>query len=725
MGISMSPAKMVVAKIVTHKDLEREVILSLEEFGLLEFIDVRQQIGIHEVAPAPGEEAALTLLDRLTTIATSLGLDTTRRTGHFTEVNERSLDDTLKQANDVLKGIEAEVLDISRDKAVAQLELQKQVNLRDVALSLEPLGISLDLIGITEFTYTVAGIVPATNLSKLEWSIKEVTDGSYAIRAVPRGKDSFVVSLTVASALQSAVDRILSALGFEQFNIPEDSEGRPEAIVANAEEAIAKAEATLSQLDARMKLIAKEWGPRVLVAWELMEIERQRIEIKKYMYFTEQAVKMWGWVPEKDAPRLEKILRERIGKPLEVTFESPDFTKVDSPTYLHNPSFMEATEDVVAAYGVPSKHDLDPTKIMWLTFPLIFGLIFADVGQGFLILLIGLFAWRADKKGQDWGSTLGYVQKGSLGLIMLGIFAMLGGFLFGSFFGSETVIEPVWPIFAHYLENGEPNLFRATHMLKLSIEVGVIQMSMGITLKLYNSLKHREYREASVALSYLWLYLGFINLLFGVSSNSINAWFNPNGSINLWIPLLGIGHGSGNNGVYPLVPISPLIFSSLCFIVPLAIMTLSSLLGGMDGFVEYLEYAIGMISHTVSYARIFALNAVHMILSGLFFQLLPPLLVIPMPHITLFGVELIPEHIMEDGHLVQPNLPLLGAIIGTFIVGFLEGLAAFMHTLRLHFVEWFSKFYHAGGIPFRPYRIQRLYTRTVTFAKPAPMISAN
>ena len=725
MGISMSPAKMVVAKIVTHKDLEREVILSLEEFGLLEFIDVRQQIGIHEVAPAPGEEAALTLLDRLTTIATSLGLDTTRRTGHFTEVNERSLDDTLKQANDVLKGIEAEVLDISRDKAVAQLELQKQVNLRDVALSLEPLGISLDLIGITEFTYTVAGIVPATNLSKLEWSIKEVTDGSYAIRAVPRGKDSFVVSLTVASALQSAVDRILSALGFEQFNIPEDSEGRPEAIVANAEEAIAKAEATLSQLDARMKLIAKEWGPRVLVAWELMEIERQRIEIKKYMYFTEQAVKMWGWVPEKDAPRLEKILRERIGKPLEVTFESPDLTKVDSPTYLHNPSFMEATEDVVAAYGVPSKHDLDPTKIMWLTFPLIFGLIFADVGQGFLILLIGLFAWRADKKGQDWGSTLGYVQKGSLGLIMLGIFAMLGGFLFGSFFGSETVIEPVWPIFAHYLENGEPNLFRATHMLKLSIEVGVIQMSMGITLKLYNSLKHREYREASVALSYLWLYLGFINLLFGVSSNSINAWFNPNGSINLWIPLLGIGHGSGNNGVYPLVPISPLIFSSLCFIVPLAIMTLSSLLGGMDGFVEYLEYAIGMISHTVSYARIFALNAVHMILSGLFFQLLPPLLVIPMPHITLFGVELIPEHIMEDGHLVQPNLPLLGAIIGTFIVGFLEGLAAFMHTLRLHFVEWFSKFYHAGGIPFRPYRIQRPYTRTVTFAKPAPMISAN
>ncbi|MHA1653798.1 MAG: V-type ATPase 116kDa subunit family protein, partial [Candidatus Thorarchaeota archaeon] len=347
-------------------------------------------------------------------------------------------------------------------------------------------------------------------------------------------------------------------------------------------------------------------------------------------------------------------------------------------------------------------------------FPLIFGLIFADVGQGLLILLIGIAAWNSKRKGQDWGPILGYLQTGASGLITMGVFAMLGGFLFGSFFGVETAIQPLWPIFAHTLEDGSPNTYRTAHLLKLSIEVGVLQMSMGIVLNLYNRLKHREYREAIVAFSYLWTYLGFVNLLFGVSANSVSAWFDPNGTVNLWVPILGIGYGTGNNGVYPLLPMSAQMFTLLCLVLPLAIMTVTSLMGKMDGLVEYLEYSIGMISHTVSYARIFALNTVHLILSGVFIQMLPALIEIPVPPISVLGVEIVPHQVWEHGVLVEPYIPLLGALVGTMVVGILEGLLAFMHTLRLHFVEWFSKFYHAGGTPFRPYAVSRLFTRPVS-----------
>ena len=238
-------------------------------------------------------------------------------------------------------------------------------------------------------------------------------------------------------------------------------------------------------------------------------------------------------------------------------------------------------------------------------------------------------------------------------------------------------------------------------------------MTMGIFLNFYNRVKHREWREAVVALSYMWTYLGFINLFFGVSSSNINAWLDPSGNANLWIPILGIGYGSGDNGVYPPIPLSPLTFSTLCLFLPLSIMTVASFMGRMDGIVEYLEYSIGMISHTVSYARIFALNTVHLILSGLFIQILPAIVEIPMPAVTVFGVELIPHEIWYHGERVQPFLPLGGAVIGSIIVGILEGLLAFMHTLRLHFVEWFSKFYHGGGIPFEPYHITRRFTTAV------------
>jgi vacuolar-type H+-ATPase subunit I/STV1 len=296
---------------------------------------------------------------------------------------------------------------------------------------------------------------------------------------------------------------------------------------------------------------------------------------------------------------------------------------------------------------------------------------------------------------------------------MMGLFSIFGGFLFGSFFGAETVIEPLWPVFAHTL-NGEPNPYREAHMLKLSIEVGAIHISLGILLNLYNKLKHKDYREAISALSYLWVYLGFVNLLFGVSYNNISDWFSSTGSVHLWIPIAGIGYGTSNNGIYPAIPLNPLLFSIVAFILPLVIMIISSMMGGMDGAVMFMENAIGMVSHTVSYARIFALNTVHIILSGVFIQMLPPLLTIYFPPIQLFGLEIIPHHFIHEGHEIVPQLPLLGAIIGTLIVGILEGLLGFMHTLRLHFVEWFSKFYHAGGIDFQPFTAKRIFTAQPT-----------
>ena len=149
-------------------------------------------------------------------------------------------------------------------------------------------------------------------------------------------------------------------------------------------------------------------------------------------------------------------------------------------------------------------------------------------------------------------------------------------------------------------------------------------------------------------------------------------------------------------------------------------MAVASFKGGMDGAVLFLEYAIGMISHTVSYARIFALNTVHVILSGVFFSMIPAIVEIPFPAVSVFGLELIPHEVFN--HATETwgpaYLPLLGAIIGTFIVGILEGLLAFMHTLRLHFVEWFSKFYHAGGVAFAPFKTNRIYTNPILTQAP-------
>ena len=708
MGL-MSPEKMIVAKVVSHRDNERQVLLALEEFGAFEFLDVRRQAGLVEVKRNREEETIFTALDRLEKLVLTLDLDSSRSTGQVLEVDESTLKNSLDLVSEVITSVESEVQEIDTELMIAKTELERQRGIRDVANSLRPLGIDPSLIGTTDFTFTTAGLVPSGRSDELEWSLNEVTEGAFTMNSLTLKSGACASVITVPIEMMGAVERILSALEFEVFPIPEGESGSPEYIVEKAENQMANLEDEILSLQQRKTTIHKEWGFRILAAWEILQVEKQRVEIKSQIVYTEQSIKMWGWIPESRENELEPILRERVGSALEVTFDKPDFADHEAPTCISNPSFMKPTEDVVKAYGIPSRHDLDPTKIMWLSFPLIFGLVFADVGQGFLIILIGLAARNAKKKGQDWGAIFNYFQSGAEGLIMMGIFAMLGGFLFGSFFGSETVIEPLWPIFAHTID-GVKNPYRESHMLKLSIEVGVIHISLGIILNLYNKLKHKEYREALSGLSYLLTYLGFVNLLFGVSINSIGEWFSSVGNVYMWIPIAGIGYGTGNNGVYPALPISPLTFSILTFIIPFVVMAITSLMGGMDGAVLFLEHAIGIVSHTVSYARIFALNTVHIILSAVFIEMLPPLVMIYFPPLSLFGLEIIPHHFLHDGHEIAPQLPLLGAIVGTLIVGILEGLLGFMHTLRLHFVEWFSKFYHAGGVDFIPFRAKRIHT---------------
>lgn len=718
MGL-ISPEKMIVAKVVSHRDFERQVLLAIEEFGAFEFMDVRRQAGLIDVKKTREEETVYTALDRFDKLVESLDLDPLRSVGHVLEVDDSSLATSMEMVSDVLTSVESEVLELDTNLMIARTELERQRGIKDVANSLTPLGVDPSLIGETDFTFTTAGLVPAGRSEELEWSLQEVTEGAFTINTLRLKKGTCPTVITVPIEMKDAVERILSALEFEVFPIPEGESGTPEQIVEKAESQIESLSEEIDRLEQRKLTLTKEWGFKILAAWEILQVEKQRIEIKSQIVYTDQSIKVWGWIPEKRESELEPILREKVGSALEVSFDKPDFAEHEAPTYISNPEIMKPTEDVVKAFGIPSRHDLDPTKIMWLSFPLIFGLVFADIGQGLLLMIIGLAARRAKKKGQDWGAIMGYIQNGAEGLIMMGIFAIIGGFLFGSFFGAETVFEPLWPTFAHMIDDGHghmiTNPYRATHMLKLSIEVGAIHIMLGIILNIYNKYKHREMSDFIVGISYLWLYYGFVNLLFGVSYNSVSDWFSAEGSINLWVPIAGIGYGIGNNGVYPTLPVAPLIFSIVAFIVPMIIMALASFKGGMDGVVLFLENAIGMISHTVSYARIFALNTVHIILSSVFFSLIPAIVYIPFPELSIGGLELIPHEVHSADALAPAyaHLPLLGAIIGTFIVGILEGLLAFMHTLRLHFVEWFSKFYHAGGVEFKPFVAKRIHTTII------------
>ncbi|MCK5626104.1 hypothetical protein KAI11_04540, partial [Candidatus Bathyarchaeota archaeon] len=101
--------------------------------------------------------------------------------------------------------------------------------------------------------------------------------------------------------------------------------------------------------------------------------------------------------------------------------------------------------------------------------------------------------------------------------------------------------------------------------------------------------------------------------------------------------------------------------------------------GFMEGIGFGVEVFAETLSHTLSYCRLMALGLVHSVMNSLF--------------LVLGGVE--------HGHFPLSSIPII--MLGTILVMTIEGLIVFVHTLRLHWIEWFSKFYAGEGIPFKPF----------------------
>jgi V/A-type H+-transporting ATPase subunit I len=253
------------------------------------------------------------------------------------------------------------------------------------------------------------------------------------------------------------------------------------------------------------------------------------------------------------------------------------------------------------------------------------------------------------------GDILRYVLVSGELFIILGISAMLFGFVFGEFFGPSDVLHPIslGKIGPFYLGGFEPTE-EPMKMLKFSILVGVIHLSSGLILRILNEVKKHHYKAVPIPICWLWLLLGgLFTWAYWRGISNISKWFAEGSTM------------FGGLIILPLVLI--VVFTGMA-----------------ESFIEGIEYGVEVfaetLSHTLSYGRLMALSLVHSVMNNLF--------------LVLGGVE--------HGHFPITSIPLIA--IGTILVMTVEGLIVFVHTLRLHWIEWFSIFHTEEGIPFRPFK---------------------
>ena len=420
--------------------------------------------------------------------------------------------------------------------------------------------------------------------------------------------------------------------------------------------ALEKQKIEMEKLISEIKPMFGKIREDLLSIQETTQREQLVVEAKSQFLRTSKTIYFEAYVRSSHIKEVVDIIKKVSDGDCLVTDERPSPEERIPTTKKLAPSYLIAFEKLVNASGYPAVAEVNPISIMAITFPIIFGIMFADVGQGLIFIILGAILTFVKRKIklEEMGDIQRYAFTSSELFILMGVSAIFFGFLFGEFFGPSGVIHPVslGKLGPFYFGGFEPTQ-EPMKMLRFSMFVGVVHLSLGIILRIINEVKKHQYKHIPTSICWLWLLLGGLFMW---------AYWGGISSISMWF----------SEGVLTLVG---LVFLPLILIVLFT--------GIVEGFMAGIGFGVEVfaetLSHTLSYCRLMALGLVHSVMNNLF--------------LVLGGVE--------HGVFPLSSIPII--LIGTILVMTVEGLIVFVHSLRLHWIEWFSKFYSGEGTPFKPF----------------------
>ena len=373
-----------------------------------------------------------------------------------------------------------------------------------------------------------------------------------------------------------------------------------------------------------------------------------------------------GWVPADSVDRVETLLTTRYNAVVEK--EQKQEEEVE-PTLLHNNKYSENYEPVLESYGLPQHGRVDPTFLMSIFYCFFFGMMLSDAGYG-LMMAIGCFVVL--KKCPRMGKGM----KKMLNMFMwCGVSTTFWGIMFGGFFGN--VIDVVAQTFFGYT-GATPilkplwfdPLTQPMRLLVWCMLFGLIHLFTGLGIKGYEYLKQGDV-------------VGFVS--------DIVAWYAfLIGLILILLPTELFGNIAQMTFVFPPV------VNTLAKVLTFGGMIVIVLMSGRANKNWGLRVALGAydiygvtswLSDVLSYSRLLALG----LATGVIAQVINTMG-------SMFG-----------GGPIGLILFIIIFVVGNILNFAINVLGAYVHTNRLQYVEFFGKFYDAGGEPFTPFTTKTNY----------------
>lgn len=352
-----------------------------------------------------------------------------------------------------------------------------------------------------------------------------------------------------------------------------------------------------------------------------------------------------GYCPEFDINRLEKTLENATGGDFTLEFSDVDKDSEEVPIMLKNSKLIKVFENVTSTYALPRYNEIDPTPLYAPIYALFFGMMSADVGYGAVLFILTTLGLKFYNLSPNMKKNVKFFQ-------LISISTMFWGFLYGSYYA--ITIPKMWRLFDMSKD--------FMTILVLSIIIGAIHLAYGLGIKGYMLL--RDKRPVDMFFEVIAWYVTLAGIITSILATAgiLNA-----SMMNIFLGIMVLGMvllviGGARN-------------------TPGGIVT--KLVGGL-----YNVYGIsGYVGDFVSYSRLMALG-----MSGGYIA---------------FAINMIAG--MVSGSLVGNIFAVIILVVFHAFNLFLTCLGAYVHALRLIYVEFFGKFYEGGGKPFRFFRKESKY----------------
>lgn len=468
-------------------------------------------------------------------------------------------------------------------------------------------------------------------LEMIRGRISNMTEGEVEIASADVDEGTRAMLVVAPERYADEIEVLLGEEDISRLRLPSEFvASSPDIALASIQQRLNAIPGEIREIEEKLTYLGNTWGVRLTLWRNTIQDTLDAYNTLALVGETESTFVIIGWVPRELFHQLDFALESDVETRVFLSeIEISEKARKDTPIALENPRLVQPFEGLVKLLSIPSYEGIDPSGLMAFFMPLFFGMMLGDVGYGLLLLVISWIAVTRVKKG--------FLRDIMMILRIGSIWSILFGLLFGEAFGTlghYLGLQPIW--FSR--ESSDYLIF----LLALSIGVGVIHITLGVVLGLWEGLRERDkphiFERGGMLIGLISLFI-----LVAVFANLL-----------------------------PRVLLVPSIVTLIAGMVLLGIPL--GLPGLLIGPIEF----ISLIGNILSYMRIAAIGLASVYLAKVANDVA-----------GAFGSLIV-------GLIIATVIHSLNLVMGAF--------SPTIHSLRLHIVEFFNKFYEGGGKAYQPFR---------------------